>query len=953
MDPFCYKAVLYAGSNELRTLVFYDKDYTFTLTAMEAALLKNNSLKVSVCACSMFDEVEDSDYIKLESGQIVKILPDPRIRAELVRNGNTYAYRFRLENPEDYKDYGTAGWHVSIKLMDGTTQANRTELTITPGQTVTVPYTALTADSLQQLLVQAVSTAADTLSSGQVSVPVYLPRYTPSLAVKTDRNVKTAVPGITISGTCLEDLSITVTLDAKDSGSITTTPIYRAELVGTWNAGENDEQKEAVLAGTDILTSAGGSVSAVFSDFPDYLETYASHVSSLQIRIWYAQSGLGPVYTYYPEEKAKANVCILKEITARTENGTEVPEPVWEYLYSPVLDGNGLNLYRAYLPEGGNLFTWLPRPNLAQEAELKTDTGSTGDRLEYTFRWDQEAGEYTPGNTYAVSLTGIRGENRVSLVTDREIAGNSLAVDAEDWSYDRVELTVTRKGDVSQGTLGLTASRVYPVKQRLPRPAQPAVANPDTDELNYTIEWTPVVPEDGCGSYRIYLQAYLPDNTLDTPVEISDEDIPVTGKDEDGLYRQTLNLENYNGSKVRIFVVAKAQENSTQYADSINGVAYELEIPRRIDAPTVTWEKTWEYDRANPVPAESFLAEDETKSGGLNVRVHPDADSIPPGDSSLLLKAYVFENREAAEDARLELEKGTDPGTIPGLLALYPVPALSGLTPAAMVMENSQSYLHTLRRLSAEYAGKWILFYTRISSGNGQVSSKWTANPDTWRLPYVKLEKPKLSSGSREMDIAATNNLNPDLPLQETWKGDCKEIRWQNVTLADCYYLTLTPRDGTVSPLQYKITETAKEDNGQTYLETRVYRKVRGSDGQESWAEIPAGETGGIRTFEMTDYSMEVSGTYLRSGLSVPYTVEANARLETLWDPDAGLTYTLTLPDIDSLRPAADITVTDAALRPTASVKIYADVAENDPGNPAKTSDAYVESDPSSVDLGN
>ncbi len=49
-------------------------------------------------------------------------------------------------------------------------------------------------------------------------------------------------------------------------------------------------------------------------------------------------------------------------------------------------------------------------------------------------------------------------------------------------SYAEVELTVTRLGQ-AYGEVGLSTTKKYAVKQRLERPGQPSVTNPDTNEL--------------------------------------------------------------------------------------------------------------------------------------------------------------------------------------------------------------------------------------------------------------------------------------------------------------------------------------------------------------------------------------------------------------------------------------------------------------------------------------
>lgn len=96
-----------------------------------------------------------------------------------------------------------------------------------------------------------------------------------------------------LTGDTLEKLRVKVTLDATGKAAMNTPPIYRVELVGDWK-----EQKDIVLAKEDVLLVSGGSAGATFSDLPSYLAE-ADHI---RLRIWYASSGLGPVYTYYPLE---------------------------------------------------------------------------------------------------------------------------------------------------------------------------------------------------------------------------------------------------------------------------------------------------------------------------------------------------------------------------------------------------------------------------------------------------------------------------------------------------------------------------------------------------------------------------------------------------------------------------------------------------------------------------
>ena len=788
-----------------------------------------------------------------------------------------------------------------------------------------------------------------------------------------------AVPSVDVSGDNLANLSITVTLRGN-AGNVTTPPVYRAELIGTWNAGKSDEIKDVVIASTDILASANGDASAVFNNLPEYMsyldENRLPYVTDLKVRIWYAQSGLGPVYTYYsikegedlyPLTGNKGNISLLDKVEKITEddgagNVTETVKPTFKAMDTPVLDsGNNFRDYRTVLPPDTDpdpkpLFSWIPAPNLAEEAELDLNTGAEQNRMQYTFKWDQGTGEYTAGANYIVSLTGINESGGEVSIVNQTVNENQLQIDAEDWSYKSVKLTVTRVGDEIKKEIGLTASKVYTVKQRLPRPAQPTITNPNTNELNYTIEWVPVVPETGCGSYEIYVQPYKDDGTLGDPPIDPVKTVTVDSKNEGGIYSTDLPLEAYAGKKILVYLVAQPEADNSSYVRSVDGVTYELEVPSRISDPKIKWSKTWDYKPDDPVTVEDFQAEDETSGGGLNVTVVPTA--APPGDSSYLLKAYVFDSQEHAAAAADTLKSDNNEGLeyLEGYLAVYPIQTESILSPASMTPMNSLEYQHTLRGLSAKYAGRWILFYARVSSGNGQISSNWVANENVWQLPYVKLQEPGLASTSREMAMDATNLLNPDLPKQESWSAVYKAAAWDDVELADTYYMTLTPKSGSASSLQeqkFRIEEIETDDgSGGKVKEVKV--SVAADDG--SWTEITNKTVeNNVYTFDLSDsYSMEVEESYDRSGAaSVNYKVTAGTTLEAVWEEATGFRYTLILPDADSVTAEDGTVINEVSLRPTGAVTVYADVKENASDKSAVNSQAYVWSDDSRLEFVN
>ncbi len=727
-------------------------------------------------------------------------LPEPRIRIELTGAGNSGSnYRFSLDNLEDYEEYtdnpGYANLQAAVQMMNGTK--------ITFKLNEKGVHADLKTESLEQLLVWVeeinVPPADKGMSSAQVSVPVYLPAPLPAISLRN--NNKTWVePSCTVTGSSLEDLRIAVTLEGK-GGNVTTPTVYRAELTGTWKDENGNTYDNTVFQSSDLLATTSGAATAVFTDLPEYMVD----ASDLHVRVWYAESGLGPVYTYskYLADDSEADGNSPNAARILTGTLTETPDGEqydydWQYEYTPVWQENTFTDYRWISQKP--LFTFLPAPKLMElpagsdtlEPATDPDTG----HLQYTFKWDEN--EYKPGNKYTVSLAGlVKDEDgnvtrRVSIVTSRELPeaesgepANSITLDAENWSYNEVELTVTRKGDAGKNEIGLTSSRTYGVKRRLQRPAQPGVNNPDINELNYEIEFPAITPEDGCEYYEIYVQPYNEDG-MTLGESIMAAKVPVrndageSNADENGIYRQMVNLEQAGensvdcaGRRVLIYIKAYPAGDSALYVHSVDGVTYGLDVPARLKKPEITWEKNWKYERDSAKTVEGFQGEGQEEADGLKVTVNAGNGSIPPGGSSYLTKAYVFDSEDAAKNAKAEIERGslTD---IEGLLEVYPSLREDTLVPAQMDTESADKYSHSLLGLSAEYAGKYVLFYARISSGQGNISSPWVCSDESegiWRLPYVKLQTPEVTVANEGYDRDVTLIFNPDLQDTTAFKA--------------------------------------------------------------------------------------------------------------------------------------------------------------------------------------
>ena len=218
-----------------------------------------------------------------------------------------------------------------------------------------------------------------------------------------------------------------------------------------------------------------------------------------------------------------------------------------------------------------------------------------------------------------------------------------------------------------------------------------------------------------------------------------------------------------------------------------------------------------------------------------------------------------------------------------------------------------------MESLSITYAGKWIVFYTRISSGGGNVSSEWTRMAHAVRLPYVKLDAPEITSDSKNYDVTVKVTDTPEVPGEEkTWKAAHTVLKWESVDGVTLYKLNLdgsvtdnSSQDGTRKlNAQIRISE-------QTGKTVKVEKYVQRQDEQTKewkwvWEPIdeneviyPAGtpETAKTHTFNLDNYSVQIDSSYgTYSGARMYYNLELQAQLEVVLQEDGGFAYTLKLP---------------------------------------------------------
>ena len=688
---------------------------TFQLPASLAADTAGKTITLSVRAVSLFEDTAPSAW-KTAATQDVSVLPTPDVNIRLVSHWNNGAkYQISLKNLADYAVF--SNWKVTFRLGS---------------QTVTIDQNNHTAeisgDDLKELIVTAAAGITHGIQPASVTdtIPTDTPKYKPDGSIN---NLSVSYSGITV-----DDCTVTAALTVNEL-QMETPPIYRIEVLGT--VGTN----EYVFAYEDVLTSVGNTVTANFRDLPK--EYFAENVTNRRVRAWYAASGLGPVYTYGDTwQTGDASV------TLRTYSAEGVQQQD-KTIYSHVL-GHATD-FANYIRTAALNIKPLAAPELNDPVLIPEDNGS----ISYRFSWTQ-SGQGTAVPHYSVKLTGITAAGARIGIPVNEVYGTqenpntskSFTISADDWQYTEVELTVTRLGQ-KYGEVGLSTTKKYAVKQRLERPGQPLVINPDTNELEYTIGWSAIGSENGCAGYQIYVQ---PEGETAAALGAL---VPVRG----GTCSVSRSLEDYAGKTIDLYLVAVAADDSG-YADSPNGIVYTMTVPMRLNTPSVKWSYNWNATANNPIPAADF------RSGGLQVTVTPENKaSVPPGGSTYLLRAKIT---------------GTD-----GTTVTYPVSAMS---------ESGGSYVCSLTDLDTKYAGCSVRFEARISQSAGQVSSVWVSSGDVV-FPRVKLEAPSASLANVNEALAVSYGPMNRLINTAEWDAQLTALSWDEVAEADLYRIELTDKD--------------------------------------------------------------------------------------------------------------------------------------------------------------
>lgn len=961
-DPFKYEVAIYVGGNLVGTEYLYTETGSVPIPASSGG-----AVSVEVRAVSMYEDVAPSDYTAAGNIDEKTLLPTPDIRAEIIWNQvlRDYRYEISLNNLEDYNTLAGDKWKVTAEVSGIEIELSKDK------PTVQVTGNA----NQQQIIAQAVPYGtAEYIASAQVSVAAFMPAsYKPDTPLKSwdasDPNEPEATPSVKVEGTTLDNLNVTVSL-THSGRALTTPPVYRVDLLGTWKKGTTEEKENVVFASQDILVASKGTASVSFTNLPEYM----NHVSDLRVRIWFAETGLGPVYGYHKLDKETgANIV---QMTGLDKSG----KPVYKYVYSEILEKEKNDYFKDYRYLSADaILTWLPAPELCgvkdgDGGELVPEYDGDGN-LQYTFYWDADKA-FNEDAIYEIALMGIDEKGNSVLIdtsacqpvkgTYKDKNAWALTVPAEDWNFKEVKLAVTRVGDAAKQEIGLSSEASYKVRQRLPGPEQPVINIISVDELDYTVTWPAITPETGCGSYQLYAQIY--DKTAGsygTSFKLKDA-VAATGKAE---YTETVNLEDYAGEQMRFYLVAQAAADSTDYVDSAAGITTDLTVPERIAAPKVDWTTSWTYDRNNPLTVHNF--ESGNTQNGLTVKLKArDNASIPPGGSAYLMRAYIYETEDAAK-AAIQAADGSSEltGYITGYLAVEDV-----ISPVEMEKaESDMDYRHTMQGLAAAYAGKWVVFQARISSGSGNVSSHWVTADAPKQLPYVKLDTAQIQSERIWNSLTAKVSENPDIPPSEVpWSAEQTAFYWSSQDYADVCYVDITEKttDGTGILHQYRIHEILTGDGS-----PMVTVSEWGNDGNGNiqWNGV-AGQSiqAGQYIYPLTGYAQQgtnpdgtqkmaggyqktVDGYYTFNDVTAHYELTTYAYIQADLQADGSFRYALVLPDTASVKASAKEDVAGYILpgsewKYSSEVAFRMDVLANE-AEGANKSPAYVGSDENAVEL--
>lgn len=574
------------------------------------------------------------------------------------------------------------------------------------------------------------------------------------------------------TGTKLDTLTCTLELTDDIGTAPAASPIYRVELL----------QNNLVVASSDVLIKSKGSVQVSFTEFDKSILDAAKPV---QARCWYAQTGLGPIYTYHEVK------------------GTETPNISFADgstgLYSIIVANPG-NKYTNFKREINNLarpIYWAaPTLDQADGSELVADATSDNS-LRYTFSWTPPTTD-SDAKQYAVSLTGIRTlPDGSQIAVPIDVSGSywdntatSFSVSADNWTYEKVTLTVQRLGSESpKYAVGDAVSATYQVARRLPQIGQPSLNLLSKDDLVYDISWASVQDPDYVGaiaSYQLWVQDSLGQNKMFAELKEADADFT-----QSTLTLPKLDLEPYAGQTIQLYLIATPKDSN--FKTSPAGYKLTESIQNRRTPPSLN---SVTLDSKNVDGTLKFVSAQEFRNTALTLRANTQQSIL--GNYLYTAYFYPYEDQAAAQDA-LNAALAMPP-TEPQTMFHYGKDTPVSLDPTiGSAPAVGFDYHSTMQGLSTENAGRWVIARMRGVTGD-EISSTWTYWNSLLQLPGVKLDKTQQALITPAVTLKGFSYMLPTFedvsPVPfEAPNTQVRNVEWEPIDEATGYDITITHVD--------------------------------------------------------------------------------------------------------------------------------------------------------------
>lgn len=676
-------------------------------------------------------------------------------------------------------------WQVAAQLLPSTQQytfnAGTEKL---PNGEMRQPIGTVSATALRAWA-EPGSGMPDWYRSEQQNDLIRLPAMDPARAI--------SVKPPTVTGNSDRTLCVQLALSLQES--VVTPPVYQALLLAKCTdaelkIGEESLENEYVVVAQSEPVTMQGTHTAVFDGLPAALwQSY--DISTLTAVVLPVSSGSGPVYTW--------RTATQDEVTAAMKNSAD---PVWKQGWQIIAGEDGFTFrHSTPLKEAANAETNAALWRSPDFGLRLMDAAATGGytagvengELQYNFSWSAVA----EATDYEVTLEGKISdtEDIWETIAIPPVSGTALSVvvPADGWHYNAIRLTVTALGS---GRLGRTAVWTFDeLVQRLPAVSAPsATLDEQRSELKYTIRWEGI-PADALETYQVWA---APEGGGSPSLLGSTKDTELT-----------VDLEGYAGTRLNLYVTAKASDGQTRYVDSLPGGVTPLPVAKRLTAPVIN---TMTLKVGGSDVTGTTTATTEQFYNGMILQVTVNSTEANVGYK---VQTWYYDTAQAAYAAVTNGPSG------PGRL------------------QDDRTLAATW-----EDAGKYMVVGVQAFN-QSDVSSFWTYQTYPVPLPAMQLDacSPEIDIVKKPTSITVGSGSDT-LPAMKL-----RAVEWRRPTIAaeaaETYTVTLTHVDSTVQPLT--ITIRVNPDGSIAHV---TQSETAG------WAETINGQykagDGSVRDFTMT-----------------------------------------------------------------------------------------------------